>query len=231
MNSIRSLALVFTLIFATTANSTIIISEYIEGSSFNKAIEIYNFGEEVNFEFDQYAIEIYSNGSTAASFSINLSGVLMPNATFVVGHSKSDNEILAAANQLSGSLNFNGDDAVVLLHNGSVIDSIGQIGFDPGSQWGADETSTQNNSLQRLPDILSGDPNALDGFDPSVQWLGFTQDSFTNLGKHSINQGLSTATPFPAAEPAVSVPEPGIFWLMLAGMLGMYKSSRGNFPA
>ncbi len=32
---------------------------------------------------------------------------------------------------------FNGDDAVVLRKGTTVIDVIGQIGFDPGSEWGS----------------------------------------------------------------------------------------------
>ena len=223
MNIIRSLASVFALILSTSTNATMIISEYVEGSSFNKAIEIYNFGGDVNFASDQYAIEVYSNGSVTASFTISLSGVVAQNSTFVIGHSKSDSAIQSAANQLTGKLNFNGDDAVVLLHNDTVIDSIGQIGFDPGSEWGVAQTSTQNNSLRRLPDVLSGDQNALDGFEPALQWTGFVIDSFADLGQHTINQPIDVSISLPVKDSAVPVPEPGIFWLMLIGVLGLFN--------
>ncbi len=213
MLSIRLLTLASTLILSTSSYATMMFSEYVEGSSFNKALEIYNSGEDVDFDADQYAIEIYSNGSSTASFKINLSGVLQNKSTFVIGHSKSENAILSVANQISGSLNFNGDDAITLLHNGAIIDSIGQIGLDPGTEWGVDSVSTQNNTLRRLPDILSGDNNAFDGFDPNLQWVGFDQDTVGGLGQHQIFQETTASEP-----DLVSVPLPGTLLLFLTGL-------------
>jgi hypothetical protein len=46
---------------------------------------------------------------------------------------------------------------------------IGQIGFDPGSEWGSGLTSTADNTLRRKPSIEAGDPNGTDAFDPSIQ--------------------------------------------------------------
>ena len=212
------------LLFATTStHAALIFSEYVEGSSFNKAIELFNTGSEVDFDVNSYALEIYSNGVSNASFTINLSGVLAQNSTFVIGHSRSSGTIQSNANQLSGSLNFNGDDAVALIHNGTIIDSIGQVGFDPGSEWGLGIASTQNNTLRRLPDILFGDNNAFDNFEPALQWAGFAQDSFDDLGQHQIILAS------PEKEQVASVPEPGSLWLLLLGMLGLLKSGRSGF--
>ena len=169
---------------------------------------------------DSYAVEIYSNGASTASFTINLSGVLAQNMTFVIGHSRSSGSIQSVANQLSGSLNFNGDDAIALTRNGLIVDSIGQFGFDPGSEWGSGLISTQNNTLRRLPDILLGDNNAFDSFDPTLQWSGVTLDSFNDLGQHQIN------LPVLQVDQVASVPEPGSLWLLLLGMLGLFRSGR-----
>jgi hypothetical protein len=78
--------------------------------------------------------------------------------------------------------------------------------------------STQNNTLRRLPDILFGDNNAFDSFEPALQWSGFAQDSFDGLGQHQINQAP------PEQAPVTSVPEPGSLWLLLLGMLGLLKT-------
>ena len=56
---------------------------------------------------------------------------------------------------------------------------IGQIGFDPGAQWGSGLTSTQNNTLVRNPNITNGDANGTDAFDPAMEWIGSV--SYTHL--------------------------------------------------
>lgn len=97
----------------------LIISEYVEGSSLNKAIEIYNgTGAAVNLGIGGYAIEIYFNGSNSAGTTIQLSGVLDDGDVFVVADDGADPAILAVADQTSTSNFFNGDDAVVLRKGG-----------------------------------------------------------------------------------------------------------------
>ena len=127
------------------------ISEYIEGSSFNKAIEIYNgTGAPVDLGAGLYTLELYSNGSPTVSQSMALTGTIANGDVFVLAHPSADPLILAEEDVTNGSvINFNGDDAVVLRKNGAVIDAFGQIGTDPGSQWGSDLTSTADNTLRR----------------------------------------------------------------------------------
>ena len=94
--------------------------------------------------------------------------------------------ILAQADQTNGSGWFNGDDAVVLLKGATVIDSIGQRGIDPGTEWGTGLTSTADNTLRRKAAVEAGDPDPNDAFDPAVQWDGFATDDFTGLGAHVV---------------------------------------------
>ena len=56
----------------------------------------------------------------------------------------------------SGAGWFNGDDAVVLRKGTTVIDAIGQIGIDPGSEWGSGLISTADNTLRRADTICAG---------------------------------------------------------------------------
>ncbi len=74
-------------------------------------------------------------------------------------HGSAQESLITNANLISNASWFNGDDAIVLLNGGVTIDSLGQIGVDPGSQCGQDLTSTQNNTLRRLPN-MKGDANA-----------------------------------------------------------------------
>ena len=50
---------------AATHTSDILISEYIEGSSFNKAIELYN-GTGADIDLANYSLELYSNGASVS---------------------------------------------------------------------------------------------------------------------------------------------------------------------
>ena len=98
-------------------------------------------------------------------------------------------KILAEADQLQGTSWFNGDDAVVLRKGEVVIDVIGQIGVDPGTEWGTGLTSTADNTLRRKVDICAGDPDGSDVFDPAIEWDGFATNTFDGLGAHTANCG------------------------------------------
>jgi hypothetical protein len=69
--------------------------------------------------------------------------------------------------------------------NGTVIDSIGQVGFDPGSEWGSGLVSTADNTLRRKATIKSGDLIVNDAFDPATEWDGYAVDTFDGLGGHT----------------------------------------------
>ena len=104
----------------------------------------------------------------------------------VLAHSSANATILAQADQTNGSGWFNGNDAVVLRKGTTVIDAIGQIGFDPGTQWGTGLQSTADNTLRRKSAVEVGDANGSDPFDPAVEWDGFATDTFDGLGTHSL---------------------------------------------
>lgn len=98
----------------------------------------------------QYDIQFYFNGSATPGRTIPLAGSIAPDDTFVLAHGSAVSGVLTAANQTDSGNWFNGNDVVVLRRNGTILDVIGQIGFDPGSEWGNGDTSTQNNTLRRL---------------------------------------------------------------------------------
>ncbi|WP_018982838.1 ExeM/NucH family extracellular endonuclease [Salinimonas chungwhensis] len=156
-------------------------SEYIEGSSFNKALEIVNTGS-TSLSLTDYAVQIFANGSETGNGPISLSGDLAPGDVFVLANNQADPAITGESDMLSSQVSFNGDDAVVLLHNGEIIDSIGQIGVK--TEWGSGDTSTKDNTLRRMLSVTKGDANAYDEFDPAQQWNGFAKDTFDGLGEY-----------------------------------------------
>jgi hypothetical protein len=163
-------------------------SEYIEGSSYNKALEIYNgSGSAVDLAAGSYNIQMFFNGSASAGLTINLTGNVAGGDVYVVAHSSANATILAQADQTNGAGWFNGNDAVVLRKGSTILDAIGQVGFNPGTEWGTGLTSTADNTLQRKSSICSGDMDASDVFDPAVEWDGYATNSFDGLGSHTAN--------------------------------------------
>jgi predicted extracellular nuclease len=111
---------------------------------------------------------------------------------YVVAHSSANAVILAQADLTNGAGWFNGDDAVALRKGTIIIDVIGQIGVDPGAEWGTGLASTADNTLRRKSGIEAGDTDGTDVFDPAIEWDGFATDTFDGLGAH-------TTTPSDAA--------------------------------
>lgn len=203
LSILLTLALVVNLFFpyvatqvkAATLASDLIISEYIEGSSNNKAIELYNgTGQDVNLK--EYTLELYSNGATTPNTTLTFGtltdteAMLGNGQTFVIVNSSAAPDLKAKGNLVSGVTNFNGDDALVLKHNGSVIDSFGQMGNDPGTAWGS-TVKTADQTLVRKSTITSGDTNSSDAFAPESEWDGYAQNYFDNIGIHKMD-GSST---------------------------------------
>jgi plastocyanin len=171
-----------------TGAAPLFISEYVEGSLFNKAIEIYNATDAaIDFGVMDVTLEIYYNGNTTRGDVIALTGTVAPGDVYVIAEDSADPAILAVADQTSGSLSFNGDDAILLVKGAMMIlDSIGQVGFDPGTEWGAGDTSTADNTLRREGDSCEADTDTSDAFDPAVHYVGYPINAFDGLGNANL---------------------------------------------
>jgi predicted extracellular nuclease len=166
--------------------TTLFFSEYVEGSSNNKALEIFNCtGADVNLAADGYEIRMYFNGNPVAGLTIPLTGTVANGDVYVVAHEQAVGTILETADQTAGGGFFNGNDAVALAKGTTVVDVVGQLGFDPGAQWGTGNTSTQDNTLRRRRHVSDGDTDGTNAFEPSIEWAGFPPDTFSGLGAHS----------------------------------------------
>lgn len=176
------LAAIIGISFSAASHAELMISEYVEGSSYNKAVELYNSGTG-SIDLSSYELNFYFNGNTAPGKTIPLSGSLFAGETYVIAHSSAEPELANLAQLLNGGSWFNGDDAITLEQSGTVIDSVGQVGTDPGSYWGTNTLKTQDMSLRR--NGVSFDTNVLDTFDPATSWTGSVMDDFSDLGVFS----------------------------------------------
>ena len=159
------------------------ISEYIEGNSFNKAIELYNPGT-LPVDLSRYVLRLFTNGSPTPSQSVTLSGTLAPGATFVICNS---GIAVNTACQLNSNsvINFNGDDALRLERdNAVVVDQFGQVGFDPGTAWTDGTVTTIDRTLRRKPGITQGSiPPAGPGvWAVATEWDSYPVNTLDGLG-------------------------------------------------
>ena len=194
----RSFVLLLLVLVASASPVTaeVFFSEYIEGSSFNKVLEIYNPSPD-SVDLAGYTVDLYRNGSSTVSESIELSGELESAGTLVIAHEDADlPEGLAERVPLlwDRRLNFNGNDAVVLALGQQVVDAIGQTGFDPGTAWESGELSTRNAGLVRKDDVCGGRTEAASEFDPAQEWLGTELNMFDGLGNHQAMCGGGTGS-------------------------------------
>ena len=190
--AIAALALLAAMLPATalavdaTPADDLLISEYVEGSSFNKALELYN-GTGAEMDLADYSIEVYFNGSTSAGTTIELTGTLQSGEVHIVADDGADAAILGVADQTTTASLWNGDDAIVLLRGTEFVDVFGQVGVDPGSEWGSGATGAADATLRRMESICAGDTVSSDPFDPVNEWDGFAQNTFDGLGSHSVD--------------------------------------------
>lgn len=169
----------------------LLITEYVEGSSQDKCIEIYN-ADNVSVNLSNFRLDIYSNGSTTAGTQIPLSAVnLPPGGVYVIcngsasGTTAPPTGFLGKADQTS-ILNHNGNDAIALhCPFGSVnLDVFGSIGQDPGAGWEGSVSGcfTNNQIWRRNPALGSAFDGSAD-FNPDDLYLctGSTTDE-SDLG-------------------------------------------------
>jgi len=165
----------------------LIISEYVEGSSNNKYIEVYN-GTAAAFNLANYQLRLYNNGASAPSTTVVLAGSLAAGTTIVYKNSLAT--IYAGPATNSTICNFNGDDAVALFKIAppGFVDIVGNIGCDPGTGWTSAPWSTLDKTLVRNFNVCSGvtvdPPTACPFATLTTQWAVLPIDDVSNLGTH-----------------------------------------------
>ncbi|MDP8209858.1 MAG: lamin tail domain-containing protein, partial [Candidatus Stygibacter australis] len=216
-------------IFAFAQFNDLLFTEYIEGSSNNKALEIYN-GTGMEVDLSDYVVLQASNGGNYDEYIDWMSGMLANDDVFIYANSSAVQEILDEADSLgTGICWFNGDDYRGLGKidpNGqypiegplgdtlmiSIIDQIGMYPDDPGSSWAVAGVAdaTVNHTMVRKFDVIEGIhgndewPLAAGTNADDSQWIIYDIDTFEYLGFHG------EIAEDPAIE--VTVPNGGEMW-------------------
>jgi len=113
---------------------------YFEGSGSRKALVIHN---DLSLHPVGCVVEIYANGGTEPWRTIDLLDVWRDDGDQVLCTEAID----AFACDATMSASFNGNDALVLVCDDAVLDSLGQVGTDPGAAW----------KSERAPEVLTKD--------------------------------------------------------------------------
>jgi endonuclease I len=163
------------------SSKDLFFSEYLEGTSLNKALEIVNLtGDPVDLSI--YSLKKQSNGAGAWLATNPLSGTLANGAVYVAV----DNGIATSCYALtsanvsypgatsSSPTSFNGNDAVGLFKNNILIDVIGTYGV--ATDFAKDQT------LRRKSTVTS--PNAT--FDKALEWDVFPVNTCDNIGTYDV---------------------------------------------
>ncbi|MBU1070748.1 hypothetical protein KJ975_14390, partial [Myxococcota bacterium] len=155
-------------------------SEYIEGTGYNKAIEIYN-PTATTFTLTGCQILVYYNGSMTPT-SVNLTGTVAPGDVFVICDTgivgnRPDPAIQAVCDQSNSSFNWNGNDVIELKCGTTVYDILGILGSS--ADWGILATYVRDCYE------VHGDDDGSDPFEPWLYWDTFPANTFTQLGWHT----------------------------------------------
>ncbi|HNX00799.1 MAG TPA: lamin tail domain-containing protein [Candidatus Cloacimonadota bacterium] len=167
------------------------ISEYVEGTSNQKAIEIFN-GTGAPVDLSQYSLKKQTNGAGAFGNELVLSGTLANNDCYVIVVSSTTGTTLESQPYVdlattSYAMAFNGNDCVALCKNGALLDVVGVV--DQTANWGTDMT------LRRLATVYM--PRTIWDIN---EWEQLPVNNFDGLGSHTFTGGtndpiISIATP------------------------------------
>jgi hypothetical protein len=208
---------VFALASYITVNAQcneLFISEYVEGSGNDKAIEIYN-PTNLPINLSGYRLERFSNGSSTSSAGgvLNLSGTIAAHDVFVVVNGQTAPQgttspacspvLQAMADQLDHAYPaptyMNGNDAIVLYKNTTIVDILGKTGdaaMTSAYGWSdafpydgsAGAIWTENHTLVRKATVEQGvTVNPSPEFIVTTEWDSLPKDTWTGLGTHICN--------------------------------------------
>ena len=174
-------------------------SEYVEGSTDNKAIEIYN-GTGVDVDLSLYTIKKATNGQgwTEDNFTFPENAVIHSYEVWVIANEQASSIVINTSDTvLSNSdfnylMAFNGNDAIGLFKNDNLIDVIGTPDTAPYTGWDVAGISeaTKDHTLIRKSNISQGntDWDASAGTNTEgSEWIVKDMDYFADLGQHTFN--------------------------------------------
>ncbi|MCX7846468.1 MAG: C25 family cysteine peptidase [bacterium] len=157
--------------------SALFISEYGEGTGYNKYLELYN-GTSNHIDLSGYSLRKQINGAGPYTNDLVLSGILTPGETYVIVYNQADAALREKADLLTSSacLAFNGNDAVALFARGRSDYQVDEVGIvNSPAYWGQDVT------LIRTPHVTG--PRVPYN---AAEWEAYSADTWDDVGTHMV---------------------------------------------
>ena len=171
------LALIGASTLLSSAQAALLFSQYVDGNNNKKGLEIYN-PDPNTVNLAEYEIRQYPNGESTPNLTVKLTGSLSTQSKHLVGHSYLKTALGETVNQVA-NLALNGDDAIVLYHNGIAIDRFGRVGDQPANGWA---NISKGNSFKRR--VLTNTNSSIDSttaFDLLASWEKWSErNAFSN---------------------------------------------------
>lgn len=198
--------------FTTIAQADLFFSEYIEGGSYNKALEIYNpTGSTV--DLNSYALKGTSNSATGweNTYLFPAGATISAYSVYVISDYRANASILNVADWASSGFEcgFNGDDArglfKIVATDTILIDLIGYPNNPTPVKYDAAGilAATENHTLVRKNAIVAGttDWAASAGTDAdNSEWIVYAVDNFDYIGWHKVKSDENDILTFTLAE-------------------------------
>ena len=176
-------------------------SEYAEGSSYNKYLEIYN-GTGSDLDLSDYSISSCNNGCDSENefdypenITFETGTILLSGDVYVIYHQDADDAIISEGDQTFTYLG-NGDDAFAITlagataDNYTIVDIIGDMGGDPGDGWDVAGISngTKDHTLVRKSNVLQGNTgnwsSSAGTSEDNSEWVVLDNNTWDYLGSH-----------------------------------------------
>ena len=202
-----------------TGELDLFISEYIEGSSNNKALEIYNAsGIEVNLN-DFRINQAVNGGGWEYQHNFPAGATLAADDVWVIITDEVGSALFDPANadeilSYPSVVHYNGNDARALEYSSDggatwvIVDIFGDPDEDPGNGWDVAGVSeaTLNHTLVRKSAVTSGNlswTSSAGTNESDSEWIVHDQDYFNNLGTHQ-GSGADETPPVDNSAEAIS---------------------------
>ncbi|MDC2671611.1 DUF6359 domain-containing protein [Bacteroides ovatus] len=152
------------------------ISEYVEGSSYNKYIEIYNPTSQ-SIDLSSYVLKLEQDVKGTWTKEATLSGSLASKSVIIYKNSQAT-AYTGEAIVNNDVINFNGNDPVGLFKNGELIDLFGASSETPGqavADFAKDKTFRRKATVKAPSTVFNAE-----------EWEVLAKDDVSGLGSHTM---------------------------------------------